>query len=109
MGEPDKQKLKAGLESAGWHVERRLGGEWWQHEIWQLTSTWRPQEAVAFLTWLVDPMSKGSDIGSVWAITISRRAPRDWTEGDYTIRVSPQWPERLKEVIAAAGKLRPAA
>ena len=110
MGDPDKQKLQASLESSGWHVERRPGDEWWQHEVWHLTSTWRPRSAVAFITLLVDWESKHRpDIRSVWAITVSSSVPTGWTGQDCTIRVSPRLPERLKEVVAATGELRPAA
>jgi hypothetical protein len=108
MGEPDKDNLQAELERAGWHVERRGGDAWWEHESWQLMSAWRPTHAKIFLTLLIDPMSVTSGIGAVWAIAVTRERPASRREADGSeIRVSPRWPERMKEIVAAAGSLRP--
>lgn len=110
MGEPDKADLQAELEHAGWGVERSAGDDWWVHESWKLTSTWRPVGASVFVTLLVDPQSATNDVSRVWAIAISSQRPVDWLEASgRAIRVSPRWPTRLKEIVAAAKALRPAA
>jgi hypothetical protein len=110
MGDPDKTDLQAELERAGWRVERRVGDDWWKHEVWGLASTWRPTHAKAFITLLVDPMSETSDIGSVSAIaiTLEELTGRWEAGGSATIRVRPRWPERMKEIVLAANSLRPA-
>jgi hypothetical protein len=108
MGEPDKANLQAELERAGWRVERRNGESWWEHESWELTSTWRPTHARAYLTLLIDPQSDTSAIGAVWAIAVTLEKPTCRTEADRSaIRVSPRWPERMKEIVVVAGSLRP--
>jgi hypothetical protein len=108
MGEPDKANLQAELERAGWRVERRDGDDWWEHESWELTSTWRPTHAKAHLTLLIDPQSETSEIGAVWAIAVTLEKPTDRREaGRSAIRVSPRWPERMKEIVVAASSLRP--
>lgn len=108
MGDPDKANLQAELERAGWRVERRAGDDWWAHESWELASSWRPVGATIFLTLLVDPQSETTDIGSVWAVSISSTLPDDRMDAGRTaIRTSPRWPERLKEIVAAANALRP--
>jgi hypothetical protein len=108
MGEPDKADLQAALERVGWHVERRSGDDWWEHEVWELASTWRPTHAKVFLTLLVDPMSKTSEIGDVWAIGVTLEKPADRMEAGRTaISVRPRWPERMKEIVVAVSSLRP--
>jgi hypothetical protein len=107
MGPPDKTDLQAELERTGWRVERRDGDDWWEHEVWELTSTWRPTHAKVFLTLLVDPMAKTSEIGDVWAIAVTLEKPADRMQADPVITVSPRWPDRMKEIVAAAGSLRP--
>jgi hypothetical protein len=109
MGEPDKANLQAELEHAGWRVERREGDDWWVHESWALTSTWRPVGATICLTLLVDPQAETSNVGSVWAVSVSSTPADDRMDAGRTaIRTSPRWPERMKEIIAAANSLRPA-
>lgn len=109
MGETDKNSLQAALEQSGWRVERQESDAWWLHECWQLTSTWRPVGATAFLAFLVDPLEKASDIGSVWAIGVMHDRPDDKLHGGQNaIRVRPRWPDRMKEIVEAAGALRPA-
>jgi hypothetical protein len=105
MGDPDKTDLQAELERAGWRVQRHAGDDWWAHEVWELTSAWRPVDAKAFLTFLVDPEARTSRIGDVWAIAVTRVRPADRSPS--TVRVSPRWPERMKEIVAAADALRP--
>ena len=83
MGESDKADLQAELERAGWRVKRRDGDDWWEHEVWELASTWRPTHAKV-------------------------EKPTDRMEADRSaIRVSPRWPERMKEIVVAANSLRP--
>ena len=109
MGESDKANLEAELERAGWSVQRLPSADWWIHETWQLSSTWRPVGTEAFITLLVDPQAQTSDVDSVWAVAISKQQPADRLEvGRNDIRVSPHWPERMKEIVAAVGLLRPA-
>jgi hypothetical protein len=109
MGETDKANLVEELERAGWSVQRLPSGDWWIHETWQLSSTWRPVGTAAFITLLVDPQAQTSDVDSVWAVAISSQRPTDRMEvGRNEIRVSPRWPERMKEIVAAVGSLRPA-
>jgi hypothetical protein len=108
MGEPDKANLQEALERSGWRVERRNGDDWWEHESWELASTWRPTHAKAYLTFLIDPQSETSEIGAVWAIAVTLEKPTDHMEACRSaIRVSPRWPERMKEVVVAASSLRP--
>lgn len=109
MGDPDKANLQAELEHAGWRVERCEGADWWVHESWTLTSAWRPVGATIYLTLLVDPQSETSDVGSVWAVSVSSTPPVDWMDAGQTlVRTSPRWPERMEELVAAANSLRPA-
>jgi len=108
MGGPDKADLQTALERTGWRIERRDGNDWWIHEIWELISTWRPVGATAFLTLLVDPQARTSDIGSVWAVAVTLHRPGDRMDAERSaIRVSPRWPDRMKEVVAVAKSLRP--
>ena len=108
MGEPDKANLQAELERAGWRVERCNRDDWWEHESWELTSTWRPTHARAYLTLLIDPQSETSEIGAVWAIAVTIEKPTGHVKaGRSAIRVSPRWPERLKEIVEAASSPRP--
>jgi hypothetical protein len=108
MGEPDKANLQAELERAGWRVERRNGDDWWEHESWELTSTWRPNYSKVWLTLLIDPQSKTSEISAVWAIGVTLEKPTDRMEaGRSAIRVAPRWPERMKEIVTAVSSLRP--
>jgi hypothetical protein len=111
MGDPDKTTLQAELERSGWRVQRRAGDEWWAQESWELSSAWRPVGATIFLTFLVDPQSETTtSVGSVWAVSVSSSLPDDRMDAWRTeIRTSPRWPERLKEIVAAANSLRPLA
>jgi hypothetical protein len=109
MGETDKANLESELERAGWSVQRLPSDDWWIHETWSLSSTWRPVGTTAFITLLVDPQAQTGDVGSVWAVAISNQQLTDRMEvGRDEIRVSPRWPERMKEIVAAVGSLRPA-
>src|SRR5436190_12657761 len=108
MGDPDKTELQAELERAGWRVERHAGNDWWEHEVWEFASAWRPTHAKAFLTLLVDPMSETSDIASAWAIAVTLERPADRTQaGGAAVRVRPRWPECMKQIVLAASSLRP--
>jgi hypothetical protein len=108
MGEPDKANLQAALERSGWRVERRNGDDWWEHESWELASTWRPNHAKAYLTLLIDPQSETSEIDAVWAIAVTLEKPTDRMEAARSaIRVSLRWPERMREIVVAASSLRP--
>jgi hypothetical protein len=108
MGDPDKADLQAALEKTGWLVDRRLGEDWWEHEGWALTSKWRPVGASAFITLLLDPAAEPNNVGSVWAVAVTPGKPLDRAEADRcAIRVSPRWPERMKEIVDAASLLRP--
>lgn len=108
MGEPDKANLQAELERAGWRVDRHNGNDWWEHENWELTSAWRYTHAKAWLTFLIDPQSDTSAIGAVWAIAVTLEKPTSRMEaGRSAIRVSPRWPERMKEIVVVASSLRP--
>jgi hypothetical protein len=107
MGEPDKVALRAALESAGWRVQLVEHDEWWVHECWRITSTWRPVTAQAYVTLLVDPQAPKSAVGSVWAIALSHDLPRDRIEtGRVDIRTSPRWPDRKAEIVKAAAGFR---
>lgn len=107
MGEPDKVALRAALEAAGWAVERVDSDEWWIDEAWRLTSTWRPQTATAHVTFIVNPDSQSGDVSDVWYVAVTAHAPRERLEqGRPDINVRP-WPDRLREIVAAAAALRP--
>jgi hypothetical protein len=107
MGDPDKLNLQTELERAGWRVQRHAGADWWMHEIWELASAWRPTDAHAFLTLLIDPQASTTGIGDVWAIAVTPERPADRMEADRSaIRVRPRWPERMKEIVLAAAGLR---
>lgn len=111
MGEPDQVALRAALEEAGWSVERIDSDAWWAHEIWRLQSTWRPQSAVAYVTFLVTPdidTRRTSAFSDVWFIAVSRDVPQERREhGRTEFSVTP-WPKRLRQVVEAASALRPA-
>lgn len=108
MGDPDKADLQAELERTGWDVQRYAGEDWWEHEVWELASTWRPVDAKVFLTFLVDPFSETSKVADVWAVGITLKRPSSRMEADSdAISVRPRWPERMKEIVAAVGSLRP--
>jgi len=108
MGEPDKVNLQAALERTGWRVKRHDSNDWWIHESWELTSTWHPIGTTAFLTLLVDPQAETSDVGSVWAVAVTVHRPGDRMDAERSaIRVSPRWPDRMKEVVAMASSQRP--
>ena len=108
MGDPDKVDLQAELERTGWHVTRNDGYHWWEHECWELASTWRPIGTKAFLTFLVDPQSKATVVSSVWAVAVTSARPIDRLEAEQSaIRIAPRWPERMKEILEAARSLRP--
>lgn len=109
MGEPDKSDLQAALELTGWRVNRYDSDDWWVHESWELTSTWRPVGKTTFLTLLVDPQAETIDIGSVWAVSVTLHKPDNRMDAERSaIRVSPSWPNRMKEIVASASSLRPA-
>lgn len=109
MGEPDKVILRAKLEGAGWKVSPLERDEWWLHEAWMLTSTWRPVGAEVHLTMVIDPQINSSGIENVWAICVGRSSPMErLAEDQTTVRTSPCLPERLEEIVAAARALRPA-
>lgn len=108
MGEPDKTNLQTALEHTGWRVHRYDSDDWWVHESWELTSTWRPVGETTFLTLLVDPQAETRDIGSVWAVSVTLHKPNNRMDAESSaIRVSPSWPDRMKEVVAMARSLRP--
>lgn len=110
MGDPDKADLQAELERTGWRVERRADDAWWIHEIWRLTSTWRPVGATAFVILLIDPQAEPEerDVSSVWAAAVAPYRPIDRLRAENSaIRVRPRWPERLKEIVEAVTALRP--
>jgi hypothetical protein len=111
MGEPDKIALRAALEVSGWSVERVDRYEWWIHEAWLLRSTWRPQDALAYITFVTRPdyeTGRASLIADVWEIAVTLEPPRERLEhGRTNVSVQPQWPERLREVVDAAAALRP--
>ena len=108
MGEPDKVKLRAEIQDNGWNIECRVSDNWWAHEFWGLTSSWRPVGARIFVTFLVDPMERSNDIASVWAIAVSSEMPADRIAAERTaISVSPRWPERMREIIGKVNSLRP--
>lgn len=73
------QKLQDFLETDGWQIEEiySIDLEWWADEIWKLTSTWSPNSAKAYLTWLVDPQHDGlrRKGQSVWAVGASKKFP----------------------------------
>ena len=75
------QKLADHLEIDGWDIRNIHSDdlEWWADEIWELRSTWSPEGVSAFITFLVEPMSKnnrtkGQDI---WGVGCSRMYPQD--------------------------------
>jgi hypothetical protein len=108
MGEPDKIDLQAALENVGWRIKRHVVDDWRIHESWELTSMWRPVGATAFLTLLIDPQAKANDIASVWAIAVTPTRPGSRADAErFAIRVSPRWPDRMKEIVATANSQRP--
>ena len=111
MGDPDKVALRAALEASGWDVERIERDDWWVFESWRLTSTWRPQGASAYVTLILRPdsdTSRPSRIADVSYVAVTHEPPSfDRFEASRAaIGVSP-WPDRLRDVVAAATALRP--
>ena len=99
-----RQDLFNQLPEHGWHVadhEEEL--EWWADEMWRLESLWSPVGNLAYVTFLVDPMSdgdrkKGED---VWAFMASSTKPvsRLKVEGEFTISLGRGWNQELPAIF----------
>jgi len=68
------------LRSHGWEVfEHASDLEWWADELWELKSSWSPQGASGYITFLVDPMWEGHRRKgqAVWAVGCSADYPKN--------------------------------
>jgi hypothetical protein len=106
-------KLADYLEVNGWDLvrEHTQDLEWWADEIWELKSRWSPTEALAFVTFLVDPMcAQNRRRGEgVWAVGCSPCFPRNKQEaasGDtLSLKASKEEIEEFVEVVDSLRKL----
>lgn len=105
------QELFNQLPAHGWSVTNKEEClEWWADEMWRLESLWSPVGSVAYVTFLVDPMSegdrkKGED---VWAVMASPAKPtaRLHVAGEFTLSLGQGWKERLPDFFAHLSALR---
>jgi hypothetical protein len=67
--------IRRGLERTGWEVigEITTDLDWWADEVWMIRSLWSPQDCVAYITFLVDPMWEGKRRKGegVWAAKVT--------------------------------------
>ncbi len=106
-----RQELFNQLPAHGWRVanqEEEL--EWWADEMWRLETLWSPVGSVAYVTFLVDPMSEGDrkQGEDVWAVMASPAKPtgRLQVEGEFTLSLGQGWKERLPDFFAHLSTLR---
>src|SRR4051794_26161144 len=81
-----RTRLASSIERGGWALARVYTDDldWWADEIWELSSRWSPEGAVAFITFLVDPLrerlrEKGQ---GVWAAGCSASLPFSRVEAE---------------------------
>jgi hypothetical protein len=106
-----RQELFNQLPEHGWRLanqEEEL--EWWADEMWRLESLWSPVGSLAYVTFLVDPMSdgerkKGED---VWAVMASSIKPvsRLEVEGEFTLSLGRGWKQELPTFFQHLAALR---
>lgn len=103
------------LEVDGWDIveSHTKDLDWRADEIWRLKSRWSPAGALAFVTFLVDPMWEGNRRKGqgVWAVSCSADFPRnreEATRGDtLSLKASNQEIEDFVEIIASFRTLAP--
>jgi hypothetical protein len=75
-----QQKLSDHFEVAGWGIEKIIMDDldWWADEIWILKSIWSPEDAMACITFLVDPMFEGNRKKgeAVWGVGCCKEWPK---------------------------------
>jgi hypothetical protein len=108
-----QKELLAHLQEAGWELIRTdEPHDWWADEIWLIRSTWSPQSAQFYLTFLVDPQldlhRKRRKHEGVWAAaaTIIPPADRRSAEQGYLFSLGHGWAERLPDFISKISNLR---
>jgi hypothetical protein len=105
-------KLADYLEVEGWDIAKSHTDDlgWWADEIWELKSRWSPVGALAFVTFLVDPMWEGGRRKGqgVWAVGCSAEFPHDKAEamrGDtLNLKASKEEIEKFVEVVGSFRK-----
>ena len=86
--------------------------QWWADEVWRMRSTWSPQSAEFYLTFLVDPQldlhRKRKPGEGVWAVLASATLPARWqsSEGDIQFGLGHGWSERLKNFVESLSAFR---
>lgn len=106
-----RQELFNQLLEHGWRVANQEEGlEWWADEMWRLESLWSPVGSLAYVTFLVDPMSdgdrkKGED---VWAVMASSTKPlsRLKVEGEFTLSLGGGWKQEMPTFFKHLAALR---
>jgi hypothetical protein len=106
-----KQELLKQLSEHGWRIasqEEEL--DWWADEMWRLQSLWSPVDAVAYVTFLVDPaVSEDRKKGEhVWAVMASSAKPlsRQLVEGEFTASLGHHWKRHLPAFFEHLDALR---
>jgi hypothetical protein len=110
--EAQRAKLLNSLPEHGWRLVSEEGNlEWWADEIWKLESIWSPVGAVAFVTFLVDPMYDGSRQKGegVWAVMASQGrpiVPSHIQDEVLTFRLGRGWADKLPALFDHLSAIR---
>jgi hypothetical protein len=108
-----QKELLARLQEAGWElISADEPNEWWADEIWLIRSTWSPQSAQFYLTFLVDPQldlhRKRRKHEGVWAVAATATLPvhRHSVGKKSLFSLGHGWEERLPDFISEISNLR---
>jgi hypothetical protein len=106
-----KNDLRAALEAAGWDVEvvEHDTFAWWMHELWRITSRWRPSGVSGFVAFVGSPWPDGLASPGADHVAIGPQPPENWQGGEVTRFELRPWPEQIQGIIAECAKLRDAA
>jgi hypothetical protein len=103
---PQQVALLQQLSETGWELAGTEElDQWWADEVWRMRSTWSPQSAELYLTFLVDPQldlhRKRKPGEGVWAVLASGSLPARWqgSEGDINFGLGHGWSERLEGFV----------
>ena len=100
LSSSQKRQVEELLDHAGWRIVLRdlSPDQWWLDELWVLESNWSPQDATAYVSFLVDPQGPGPGERRhgehVWAVAVTRDRPRERLEAEPVVSLRRRWETR---------------
>ena len=108
------QHLEALLAGAGWRVQsKEVDEQRIEDEVWCIESTWSPQGATAYLTFIIDrhpPVGRGkAGRAGIWRVRASRNHPerhRSDQGDDVNFYLEKHWIETCPEFVKNLSRYR---